>query len=330
MSMEKNGDLLDLARMVAASHGGVTLDQICERFGIKHRTAQRWKDRLVAFFPDVEEVAGCDGDRRHRWRMRKPPDGGFADVSADQLAAIDMAVAALGPDTREAVELRGLADEVRSRLPRDKLARLEPDHDALLAAQGLVARPGPRPKVDAAVEAALARALKGSLKVTFDYASENEVAATMRRVIPLGLLSGLRRYLVALPEEPEGKVRTYRLDKVAGLVVLNEAYVRPADFDLQTFAKRGFGAFFSDREYGEVVWRFSPAAAERARGYCFHPDQRIEEGDDGWLTVRFLACGHLEMCWHLYSWGDKVEVIEPKALRDMVAGHRRGDFAGMP
>ena len=79
-----------------------------------------------------------------------------------------------------------------------------------------------------------------------------------------------------------------------------------------------------------MVWRFVPKAAERARGYCFHPDQTLEAGDDGSLVVRFSACGHLEMAWHLYSWGDKVEVLAPEALRRMVEGHRRSDFAGMP
>lgn len=33
--------------------------------------------------------------------------------------------------------------------------------------------------------------------------------------------------------------------------------------------------------------------------------------------------GHLEMCWHLYSWGKSVEVLEPARLREMVYGHQR-------
>lgn len=33
---------------------------------------------------------------------------------------------------------------------------------------------------------------------------------------------------------------------------------------------------------------------------------------DGTLTVKFKAGRHLEMKWHLYTWGDNVEVIKPK------------------
>lgn len=329
MTLVKAGDLLDLARMAAASHLGITLEDICERFGVSHRTAQRMRDRLVTDFPDVIATRGHE-DRKSRWRLTRPPVGGQVDISADQLVAIDMAIAALGRESKEALELRRLSDEVRSLLPRSKLARVETDHEALLEAQGYVARPGPRPRIDPAVDEAVAYALKARRKVLFAYASGDETEATARRVSPLGLLSGLRRYLVALPGEPKARIRIFRLDKIAEINVLDEAFVRPPDFDLQAFAKRSFGAFVRDEEYGEVVWRFTPAAAARARAYSFHPDQTLEDCADGSLVVRFAACGHLEMCWHLYAWGDKVEVLAPEALRAMVAGHRRSDFPGMP
>ena len=79
-------------------------------------------------------------------------------------------------------------------------------------------------------------------------------------------------------------------------------------------------------QFGEVVWRFDPRAADYARGFEFHPDQVIEDQPDGSLIVRFHASGWMEMCWHLYQWGDAVEVLEPEALREMVEGYRRGDF----
>ena len=36
------------------------------------------------------------------------------------------------------------------------------------------------------------------------------------------------------------------------------------------------------------------------------------------------------MAWHLYSWGDTVEVLEPAKLRAMVEGYRRSDFPALP
>jgi predicted DNA-binding transcriptional regulator YafY len=56
----------------------------------------------------------------------------------------------------------------------------------------------------------------------------------------------------------------------------------------------------------------------------------VTDEPDGSLLVRFRASGHLEMAWHLYTWGDSVQVIAPDRLRDMVEGHRRGDFTALP
>jgi predicted DNA-binding transcriptional regulator YafY len=56
----------------------------------------------------------------------------------------------------------------------------------------------------------------------------------------------------------------------------------------------------------------------------------MTEESDGSLTVSFLASGHLEMAWHLYQWGDQVEVILPMPLREMVDRNRRDDFPSLP
>jgi predicted DNA-binding transcriptional regulator YafY len=70
--------------------------------------------------------------------------------------------------------------------------------------------------------------------------------------------------------------------------------------------------------------------AARAAEFRFHPTQVLEPQDDGSLIVRFNAAGWLEMAWHLYQWGDKVEVIAPDELRALVEGYRRSDFDALP
>ena len=79
-----------------------------------------------------------------------------------------------------------------------------------------------------------------------------------------------------------------------------------------------------------MEWRFAPSAANVARTFIFHPDQKVQEEADGSLTVRFTAGGWLEMAWHLYQWGDVVEVIAPPELRILVEAHRRSDFPSLP
>ena len=65
----------------------------------------------------------------------------------------------------------------------------------------------------------------------------------------------------------------------------------------------------------DVVWRFSPAAADDAREYLFHPTQTTELEPDGSLVVRFRAAGLREMAWHAFEWRGELEIVEPPSLR---------------
>lgn len=96
------------------------------------------------------------------------------------------------------------------------------------------------------------------------------------------------------------------------------------------YAAQAFGVYQDPAQYGEVIWRFAPEAAARAAEFRFHPKQIVEPQNDGALIVRFHASGWLEMAWHLYQWGNKVEVLAPEGLRALVAGHQRPDFEALP
>lgn len=145
------------------------------------------------------------------------------------------------------------------------------------------------------------------------------------------MLIGTRRYLVARDLKKTTKVlQHYRVEDIAEVSLLSECFEPNEGFDLAVHARDGFGSYINSEEIREVAWRFSPAASERARRFIFHPEQEVEEGDDGSLIVSFRACGQLEMAWHLYSWGDQVEVLEPPELAAFVNAHRRPDFDALP
>ena len=85
-------------------------------------------------------------------------------------------------------------------------------------------------------------------------------------------------------------------------------------FDLNEFARQSFGAFFGEEPLS-VVWRFSPAKADEAEKFIFHPSQTQERQSDGSLLVRFTAKGSVEMCWELFQWGRDVEIVKPERLQ---------------
>ena len=219
----------------------------------------------------------------------------------------------------EAEDLLGLREKILALVPRSRVARIETDLDALLEAQGLAARPGPRQRIERKIVAAISDAIKASRMLEVEYRARHETTPRSRKLQPYGLLTGLRRYLVVRSaRDASGPMRLYVVENIRSARVGMESFERDPAFELKVFADRAFGVFQNEEEFGEVVWRFLPDAAAHARGFEFHRSQQMEEQADGSLIVRFSASGHLEMCWHLYVWGDQVEVLAPESLRDMV------------
>jgi predicted DNA-binding transcriptional regulator YafY len=330
MSFEKARTLVELAAMIRAHRQGVSLDDVVERFAVSVRTAQRMVHAFEEIFIDADTYVDDLG--RKRWRMRGNGLREFLTVTAEQMAALDVAIDALVREgaTAEASHLRTIRDVVQALVPDDRAVRIETDHEALLEAMGLLARPGPRPLVDEHLSAIVAEAIKGCTLVEFDYTSHDR-KTRRRAVAPLGVLIGNRRYLVAIDaDEEEGRPKHFRMDRMSDARGTDRAFQRPDGFDIRRFAERAFGVFEREDEFGEVVLRFSPDAANEARSYEFHPSQTVAALPDGQLEVCFRASGHLEMAWHLYMWGDKVEVVAPDRLREMVGNHRRGDFPALP
>jgi predicted DNA-binding transcriptional regulator YafY len=216
-------------------------------------------------------------------------------------------------------------------VPRNKIARVETDHEALLEAQGLASRPGPAARIAPEIAATISTALKSSQRLEIVYHSRGSAKPTARMVEPYGVLIGIRRYLVARPKaDKDGPLRYYLAERIQSAALTGESFVRDTDFDIDKHAQKAFGAFQNDSEYGEVIWKFTPNAASHARSFLFHPTQVLEDQPDGSLIVRFSASGHLEMCWHLYMWGNQVEVLAPAALRTMVEAYQRSDFLALP
>ncbi len=175
----------------------------------------------------------------------------------------------------------------------------------------------------------IAEALKAPFLLAITYAGADGTAAE-RRVAPHGVLLGMRRYLVARDEDRDATFRHFRVDRIRAARLLESSFTREAGFDIAAHAARAFGSFQDEARFGKVAWRFAPRAAGTARAFVFHPGQRLEDQPDGSLVVRFEASGWLEMAWHLYQWGDAVEVLAPDGLRALVENYQRGDFEALP
>jgi predicted DNA-binding transcriptional regulator YafY len=309
MRHEKAGRLLELARMLASTAEGLTLDEIAERLGVGRRTAERMRDAVRDVFPQLEEV---DEPPTRRFRIPAGLDGLFQAPTAEELAALAAAgeVFAQQGATARAGALRSLEQKVLSATRAAARRKLAPDLEALLQAETIAVQAGPRPFEDESVLAQVREALLSMRALRFRY-DGGATPGRVREVTPYGVLFGRSNYLVA--DEGQGP-RNWRLDRIAEIEVTDRAAAKPDGFSLQDYADQSFGIFHDDTE--DVVLRVTPSGAEDALRWRFHANQQVEPQADGAVIVRFRASGMRELAWHLFTWGDKVQVLAPPVLQD--------------
>jgi predicted DNA-binding transcriptional regulator YafY len=312
MRLEKSEQLIKLALMMQGSTDGIGLQDIERECEVGRRTAERMRDVLLKLFPHIEEIR-VDG-RKH-WRLPPAAFAGLIQISAEELAEMKTAIEILRNNNLQdyATQLDALWLKIKGRLRPERAASIETDLEALLEAEGHAMRPGPRPRINPQVLHILQDAIKGACKVKITYCSRGKKEITERIVHPYGFLYGALHYLIGWCESKKD-FRYFSLADIKSISLTNSAYQKNSTFNLEEYTRRSFGVF--QEEPYDVVWRFSPGVAAKAREYYFHPTQRIKEEPDGSLLVKFKAGGAKEMCWHLMTWEGEAEIIKPAHLKN--------------
>ncbi|HZV85324.1 MAG TPA: WYL domain-containing protein, partial [Brevundimonas sp.] len=274
------------------------------------RTAERMRDAVLGLFPQTEEVSDPP---TKRWRIR----GGLSAFEqapvTEELVELNKAAQGLRAtgEPGRAAALEGLERKLKSAMRSTTLNRLAPDLEALVRAETIAVQAGPRPSADEAVLTEIRQAILAGQPLSFIY-SRPGAEARSRTVAPCGVMFGRANYLVAADRET-GRVQTFRLDRMSAVRAEAGLASPPPDFDLQAFASQSFGIYQDEIE--DVVLRITPAGAAEARAWRWHPTQTLETEDDGGVIVRFRASGMRELAWHLFTWGDQVQIQAPPRLK---------------
>ncbi|WP_051521171.1 helix-turn-helix transcriptional regulator [Rubellimicrobium mesophilum] len=303
---------LELALRLAGCAEGLTVAEMAAEMGVVVRTVQRMRAALETVFPmDVL----FDGSRR-RYRIVGGLSPNMVAPLAEELAELALAKTAL-ESAGEAVRSERLAAlelKILAAIRAAARARIEPDLEALKAAQLPVAVAGPQQRLAAGILESCQTALQAGSVLAFDYAAAGAVPQR-REVAPRGLLFGARSYLVGALND-WGAPALWRLDRMSSPEVLARAAWPDPAFDLRDYASRSFGLF--QEKPRDIVLRFDAPVAQEAARFIFHPQQKVRELPDGRLEVAFRAGGLLELARHVFTWSGAVEIVEPPELRDIL------------
>ncbi|QTN18186.1 WYL domain-containing protein [Brevundimonas sp. AJA228-03] len=315
MRHDKAAMVLELARRLAASAEGLSLDEMARDLNVGRRTAERMRDAVIALFPATEEVSDPP---QKRWRIRGGLSAFEQAPTTTELVELNRAAQALraAGEPGRAAALEGLERKLKSAMRSTTLNRLAPDLEALVRAETIAVQAGPRPGADETMLATIRGAILAQSPLAFIYARPG-AEARRRTVAPCGVMFGRANYLVAADRD-SGKVQTFRLDRMSAVEAQPGFAPPPAAFDLSAFASQSFGIYQDEIE--DVVLSVTPAGAAEARGWRWHPTQSLEDQPDGSVIVRFRASGMRELAWHLFTWGDQVTILAPHRLKAVMAG----------
>jgi predicted DNA-binding transcriptional regulator YafY len=116
--------------------------------------------------------------------------------------------------------------------------------------------------------------------------------------------------------------RTFALDRIASLRVLNEHFV-PQRVAQDEELSGSFNAFV-DGEPAEVVLKFDAEIRPYIERKKWHRSQTTRELNDGRLEVTFNVNSAEGVRQWIYSWIPYVEVLKPAALREAMKGELQG------
>jgi predicted DNA-binding transcriptional regulator YafY len=124
-------------------------------------------------------------------------------------------------------------------------------------------------------------------------------------------------YLIGYDEERKG-LRTFKIERIRAAALTPRSF-EPPDAAATTTALRAAWDIIADQEPIDVVLRFTPRVASRVLEATWHPTQSVAPDADGSLRWRATVSGTIEIRLWILAWGDDVEVLEPRSLREDVA-----------
>ncbi len=155
----------------------------------------------------------------------------------------------------------------------------------------------------------LGRALRDSRRVRMEYFSASRAALTERTVDPWGLVATLGRWYLVAFDHHSSEERMFRVDRIKGVELLDEAAEVPADFDPSSYRE-----VFRARPEQEVL-SFEISAETSGWFIDSYPCQSVTELDDGWFRVELVAGGRAGAAALLLRLGPHVRAVEPDELR---------------
>jgi proteasome accessory factor B len=104
--------------------------------------------------------------------------------------------------------------------------------------------------------------------------------------------------------------------------MLDKCFINGEDFDLSDYIGRAWSLIPEGRIYN-VKLRFLPRVANNVAEVQWHSTQKVTFAKDGSAIVEFRVDGIGEIFWWILGYGDQVQVLSPRSLRQKIVSAAR-------
>ena len=165
--------------------------------------------------------------------------------------------------------------------------------------------------------AQLQKAITTKHKVNIKYHSLFESIIIDVELCPYHLMYNRRAWYVLGFSDVHKSIRTFKLNRIKELKSTERYFVGGESFDLYDYLGRAWSMIREGRIYN-IKLRFLPMVANNVTEVQWHSTQKVTHNSDGSATIEFRVDGLREITWWILGYGDQVQVLAPKVLRNKV------------
>ena len=300
--VDKPARLFQLAQLLAGRRSR-PMDELADHFGVSRRTVYR----------DIADLSRRNipvTRDEHGYRLLNGATIRPLALTAEEHAALKLVLA--NPAIRQTPDLARDLEMVEVKL--DAATASTEDTSGALTLAG----PERSGRVASGLASTLRRAAKDGTPVSILYRSLAGGRRTWRGVDPYAVFHREGTWYMAGRCHVHDEPRTFRLDRIAEVKLLESRFVRPP-FNVDEFLQHTW-AVYRGREMHHIVIHFDQAVAPLLEQATHHPEEHVERRPDGSLRYT-VQLSHLEeIARWILGFGGLARAVEPPALVELVAG----------
>lgn len=183
---------------------------------------------------------------------------------------------------------------------------------------------------------AISEALQKGIAMSIRYRHPGEGPGEPRVIRPYAFVLTGRDWMVLAEDTAQGQIKNFYLARIDAAKLTGERYAIPRNFDAEAFFRNTFGLFVGQGRPFRFRVRFSPEVSDEVREMVWHPEQKIETGEDGSAILELPVESVREARRFVLAYGRLAVALSPPELvedlrqeaRALAALYRDGPESG--